>query len=545
MGRFCQKNMDGILNVKDFGAVGNGMGDDRPAIQKAINRLRQPDYDSPSTPASPRASGLYFPTGTYRIEGPIEVNFYGAETPKGPVVRKRLTSFRIFGPGGRGSQTGGNPDGATNVIIEQAFKDEPVFVFKVADTHSWVIDSIGFRWEQPPTVPTTPPTPLPPGKLGAVGILFSGEGGAKGEQYYNGRISDCSFRDGWRGIAIDQNYDGGVALWNTEMDSLLFENMIGAAISTANGPTRGIGMPVNSIRNTFVNNYQSTNVEPQLILVQQGGMVIQNLTMEASKTTVMSCVDSKIVMQSLSVEHAALGGEVSPKLFYLGGGHYSIDGIGIDGWIDSMGSVGALFFLGGSAPGPGSAGSASTLVLSGVRVLPHDPSVEDLEDGGFTPLNGNTFLLYGADTTHYHLLDPPFMPIYASGKRAEWNGGGTYSELLLWAEVYTSPNMSQVVQAPEFKGNVNLDFPSIAPGTVRALAVQAPGAQRGDLVRLGPPHDLPPGLMATGVVTQYGVVQVRLFNATSQAVNPPNRTWMVAAGGGAERGRCDLGDPVG
>src|SRR6185312_15060399 len=53
----------GILNVRWFGAVGNGAVDDWPALQKAINYVLN----------QPSAAGrtLYFPSGAYRITQPL------------------------------------------------------------------------------------------------------------------------------------------------------------------------------------------------------------------------------------------------------------------------------------------------------------------------------------------------------------------------------------------------------------------------------------------------------------------------------------------
>jgi Pectate lyase superfamily protein len=46
-------------NVKDYGAVGNGIADDTAAIQAALNALKNVQTNSRTT--------LYFPAGTYRI----------------------------------------------------------------------------------------------------------------------------------------------------------------------------------------------------------------------------------------------------------------------------------------------------------------------------------------------------------------------------------------------------------------------------------------------------------------------------------------------
>ena len=51
----------GVINVKDYGAVGDGVHDDTAAIQKAL------DYAA----ASPRAVTLYFPAGIYLVYAPL------------------------------------------------------------------------------------------------------------------------------------------------------------------------------------------------------------------------------------------------------------------------------------------------------------------------------------------------------------------------------------------------------------------------------------------------------------------------------------------
>jgi polygalacturonase len=47
------------LNVRDFGATGDGTSDDTDAIQAAINALPDP------------GGTVYIPSGTYQVHGPI------------------------------------------------------------------------------------------------------------------------------------------------------------------------------------------------------------------------------------------------------------------------------------------------------------------------------------------------------------------------------------------------------------------------------------------------------------------------------------------
>jgi hypothetical protein len=96
-----------ILNVKDFGATGNGSTDDGPAIQLALNAIR--------TTGTARA--LYFPAGTYLTNQVLYVT--------------NTTGVLIFGDGClstvinyRGSVSAGNTEvanGITPVIMTNGF----------------------------------------------------------------------------------------------------------------------------------------------------------------------------------------------------------------------------------------------------------------------------------------------------------------------------------------------------------------------------------------------------------------------------------------
>lgn len=74
-------------------------------------------------------------------------------------------------------------------------------------------------------------------------------------------------------------------------------------------------------------------------------------------------------------------------------------------------------------------------------------------------------------------------------------------------------------------GSESLDFPSIAAGETAELAFAANthygNARAGDAVALGPPANLPQGLMATAYVDSAGDIIVRLHNSTAGAIDPP------------------------
>ena len=66
--RSYQQKFDDIINVRDFGAIGDNSTDDTAAINRAIQQV----YKSTVSPAETRARRtIYFPGGTYLISNPI------------------------------------------------------------------------------------------------------------------------------------------------------------------------------------------------------------------------------------------------------------------------------------------------------------------------------------------------------------------------------------------------------------------------------------------------------------------------------------------
>ena len=71
--RNYQQKFDDIVNIRDFGAVGNNTTDDTAAINRAIQQI----YKSTVSPTEARARRtIFFPGGTYLISNPILVPPY-------------------------------------------------------------------------------------------------------------------------------------------------------------------------------------------------------------------------------------------------------------------------------------------------------------------------------------------------------------------------------------------------------------------------------------------------------------------------------------
>jgi hypothetical protein len=84
--RTLQDKLDDYVSVKDFGAVGNGINDDGPAIQRALERTYG---SSQSQIASGKHRTIVFPAGTYRISGTINIPPYSRIQGEG----KRTTTI--------------------------------------------------------------------------------------------------------------------------------------------------------------------------------------------------------------------------------------------------------------------------------------------------------------------------------------------------------------------------------------------------------------------------------------------------------------------
>lgn len=90
------------LNVKDFGARGDGVADDTEAVQEAIESV--PD----------RGGTLFFPSGAYRITSSLTVRNPGIRLlGEGPVSHNES----LNGAGGRGSMMIADGDGMTLLCI--------------------------------------------------------------------------------------------------------------------------------------------------------------------------------------------------------------------------------------------------------------------------------------------------------------------------------------------------------------------------------------------------------------------------------------------
>lgn len=103
------------LNVKDFGAVGDGEADDTKALQKAIDSAHiegdfNPRFYNPRFGPGPSPEGknrywsgvVYVPTGIYRTSKPLQVHAYSAivgDLTARPIIKSSAKAAMISGEG--------------------------------------------------------------------------------------------------------------------------------------------------------------------------------------------------------------------------------------------------------------------------------------------------------------------------------------------------------------------------------------------------------------------------------------------------------------
>lgn len=152
--RTVQEKLDDFANVRDFGAVGDGVADDTAAINRALYQLYCRENNSQVRRT------LYFPAGTYLVTESIIIPSYAKLQGEGadctiielsPSVDISSLTAYVARYGDSLQQTGGNigDNGATpprNIEISSMTFYSPVItdVFLVEDAQQCYFDSVNF-----------------------------------------------------------------------------------------------------------------------------------------------------------------------------------------------------------------------------------------------------------------------------------------------------------------------------------------------------------------------------------------------------------------
>lgn len=261
-----------LVNVKLYGAVGNGIADDTIPIQEALN-----DWAS----ANPGAV-LYFPVGTYLISDTLIIPFTTGKIIQGT--------------------------GQDACIIRQSTSNVPILKTQTHLTHSITLRDIGFEY----VIQQTDSEP------NSYGIMFTSVTNA---DFFSWRISDCRFYQCFRGIGISGSSGLQITVFSSIFENLLFQSLVGAALWFASPSP--IGMPNNAFTVIQVNNTNTSviNVE-EAVHFSACETFINGLQVEGWHNWILYVSGGSILdVRQVHIEHHVLdhtGGGV--WLFYISNG---------------------------------------------------------------------------------------------------------------------------------------------------------------------------------------------------------------------------------
>lgn len=244
-------------------------------------------------------TSLVFEPGVYEIDDVLKIN--GGSNP--------LANFSILA------------EQPYTVTIRQTTSNKGIFDFDQDTTHTWLIEGLILEWS---TLQTSSQT-------SAVAVAFSNIDSGNG--FFNGKISNCVFRGGFRGVSIE-GATGQIPVWNTKIENCDFRDFAGRSISLAS--PSAIGMPSNAIENVSIRNDATSNSEDQIYLSGQSAMNLRNLTLEGSTRRVIYADSSVLTIDGLHLANLALD-EADPVLFFLANSGYDIRTVSLSGEVLSSG----------------------------------------------------------------------------------------------------------------------------------------------------------------------------------------------------------------
>ena len=249
-----------FLNVKDYGAKGDGATDDTAAIQTAINNLASSTYNK-----------LYFPGGTYKITAPITIPFMDLKTIEGD--NAMLLQY------------------TDNVAILKTLKE---------DTWGILIEGMFFKYVNSQT------------KSGAVGLMFDCDKSTP-NGFYQWTLHNCWFENCYVGIAPNFRQSGWtVAVWDFTLDNVTFKCIKHKVLSLV----CNIGIPNICLRDLKVFN-GSIVPDDTCLEFCAAGVVIESADIEEWKNRVLSTSGGgSISMTNFHIEHHILDGTNS-EMFSL------------------------------------------------------------------------------------------------------------------------------------------------------------------------------------------------------------------------------------
>ena len=200
-GKRWKRQFTGAVSVKWFGAKGDGTTDDTAAIQNAI------DYSITSIDNN---RAVFFPVGTYKITGQINIPF--------------ATGWKIFG------------EGASSSKIVQYTDNTPIFVLTQDLTHSWTISDMYLLWN----------TAQPATNTNARAIFCQGSGTGSGIYLFT--IRNVRIENGYAGITA--NPASATPVWGGVIERVSSSIMSGPTVDLRQGTSQG--QPNNRLSSIYI-----------------------------------------------------------------------------------------------------------------------------------------------------------------------------------------------------------------------------------------------------------------------------------------------------
>ena len=283
-----------VINIKNFGAKGDGQIDDTIAIQNAINEL-----------ASKNINRLYFPSGTYKITSAITI----------PEMEMKII------------------DGDDAMIVQ--YTDNvpilrPMHFSTEVDTWGIYIEGLLFKYNNPQT------------QSGAIGLMFDSDA-SNGSGFYQWTLHHCWFYNCYVGISPNPvNIAKGwqLAIWDLTLDDVTFQETKHRVLNLE----CGIGIPNIILRDFRVFN-QNVVSDDICLNFTAAGVVIENADMEGWHNYLLaSSGGSFITMQDFHIEHHSIDGDCDQVFVLSNVGNFIFKNAGVNFVINTTpGWTGKIF----------------------------------------------------------------------------------------------------------------------------------------------------------------------------------------------------------
>jgi hypothetical protein len=339
-----------ILDVRKFGAKGDGVADDTGPIQNALNAID----DGVSIHGPCRSVYVPRPPGEfYKITAPLDA--------------PDAQDFAIFG------------DGRSASRIRQFTDNAPIIRFAKNGTFGAKVANLGLGWNTPQTA----------SHPDSYGIQFAADEANPGDPFWTSwhtyHFSELAIDNCFRGIGIKEYASpvGPLVPWNITMSGISVSDPAGSAFYV--DPQVAWGLPGIKIRDTLITNYNRANVEPHFHLVGCVGGELTSIDAEMSMTNPKCYFDTcSLVITNFYAEHDVLT-QSNSRIFFCGNGSYTFDGISLNAEFQNN-DLGIIFH--------GDGGSKVT--VSGLRE-------------SITRTNNAAVTVFSGSNAEYFLLDQPVL----------------------------------------------------------------------------------------------------------------------------------------